>query len=497
MKTLISLLCLFFIGFGSISEAQSTAGLSQVELKKKLDDLLQSRCLDPKNTGIKIYSLDRNKTIYQYQSGRLLIPASNVKILTSAAALSTLKPDYRFRTVLLHDGKLENGVLKGNLYLKGFGDPKLVQEELWRTAIGIKNKGIRRIEGDLIADDTFFDGKRYGNGWGKANRQRAYHAKLGALSLNFNVVNVHVQPGSKVGGPPVVVTDPDTSYITVLNRATTIQPTRKKRGIDFKVDILHGKKGDKIRVTGKIPMNFEPKRYFRTVSNPPLYTATVFKEYLMREGIPISGKIRLSETPSDASILHVHHSAPLSRVVADLNKFSNNFVAEQILKTMGAERFGDPGTDVKGIDVVEEFLSRHGIVKKDYTLVDGSGLSPRNRLTASQIVTILSAMHGDIRFRPEFVSSFAIMGVDGSGKNRLEESRDRGSVRVKTGTLRRASCLSGYLETLEGELIAFSLLMNNLCSVIEVQHIQDQIILRVIQLSRDSQTKKVIESKQR
>jgi D-alanyl-D-alanine carboxypeptidase/D-alanyl-D-alanine-endopeptidase (penicillin-binding protein 4) len=435
--------------------------------------------------------------MYEHRSNHLLIPASNVKIMTSAAALSVLKPDYRFRTALLYDGSMEEGVVKGNVYLKGYGDPKLVPEELWRFVADLKNRGLRKIEGDLVADDSFFDEKRYGTGWGTANRHRAYHAKLGALSLNFNVVNVHVRPGEKVGDPPVVLTDPDTSFITVQNLAKTVGPTKRRQGIHFQIDVQHGSRGDIIRVSGGVPMNFAPRRYYRTVSNPPLYAATVFREYLTREGISVSGETRIGETPPEAPVLHVHQSAPLSQVVADLNKFSNNFVAEQILKTLGAERFGNPGSDAKGLEVVEEFLAGLGIQKGNFTLVDGSGLSPLNRLTPAQIVTVLRAMHRELRFRPEFVSSFATMGVDGSVKNRIGESDVLGSVRVKTGTLNQASCLSGYLETREGELVAFSLLMNGPCSVREAQRIQDRIVLEVIRLARDRGPSETTETKSR
>lgn len=475
------------IALGSIpwKRVEATESYNGAELRNAIEEILRNNCLDRDTTGIKIVSMDRKETIFEKNSDLPLIPASNLKILTTSAALSTLGPDYRFRTAVFHDGSRDSGTVKGNLYLKGFGDPKLVEEELWKTAIGVKNSGIRRVEGDLVADESFFDDKRYISGWGDAKREQIYSAKLGALSLNFNVISIHVRPGQNVGDPPVVVLDPDTAYVSVQNKGVTVKGFRRRYGApDFRITLIQGGDTDRVLVSGQFLIDSPPQQFFRMISNPPMYTATVFKEYLEREGVTITGGIRMGQTGAEAGLVYEHLSEPLFRVVADLNKFSNNFMAEQVLKTMGAEVHGNPGTDQKGIEVLENFLSQFGIPKSDFSLVDGSGLSSKNRLTASQLVTVLSAMGENFQYQPEFISSLAIMGVDGSARKRMRNTEDGWMVRVKTGTLNRSSCLSGYLETRQGEMVAFSFLMNNPCSHSQAHKVQDQLVSAVIRYSR-------------
>lgn len=303
------------------------------KLRWDINKVINNSCVNRENVGIKIVSLKNDDTLFSQNGEKLFIPASNMKLITTAAALVKLYPDYTFKTKVLFDGKISENILKGNLYLKGFGDPLLVSERLWLISKDIYNRGIKVINGDIIIDDSFFDNKRRGWGWKKNHGPLAYYAPVGASSLNFNVVTVVVEPGNKVGSKARVIIDPKTDYIEIINRTTTIASKTRRR---IYVDRVPNKNGnrDKIIIGGKIPINSKRILLYRNISNPPLYLGMVFRELLIKEGIQVKGNVRIETAPSDASELSQYQSRALFRIIQYLNKLSNNFVAEQILKTL-------------------------------------------------------------------------------------------------------------------------------------------------------------------
>ncbi|MBI3815878.1 MAG: D-alanyl-D-alanine carboxypeptidase/D-alanyl-D-alanine-endopeptidase [Nitrospinae bacterium] len=477
-------------------------------IKQGIDHILNDRCLKDSKVGIKIVSLDTGEVVYERNSDGLLMPASNMKLITTAAALSKLRPDYKFKTIVAHDGEREGNVIHGNLYIKGYGDPKLVTEELLLIVRNMKNLGIKVISGDIIADDSFFDSERIGNGWKADEDSRAYNAKIGALSLNFNTISVFVGSDKNDGVRPMVITNPPTNFVEIVNNAVI---KKRRVGTTITVNRIEGGRisngggafpdnsgdsspkgliGDKIIVNGEVSAGKKKFYYYRNISNPPLYTATVFREFIEKEGISVKGSLKSGIMPENAEEILSHESVPLSLIVRDLNKMSNNFIAEQILKTMGAEIKGAPGTAEKGLSVIEEYLEDIGIQKGQYRIADGSGLSKLNLLTTSQIIKILEVMYNDFTLQSEYTASLSVMGIDGSLKKRMNGSSLEGMVRGKTGTLDEVSAISGYAAIpprppfkkggggdLKGELFAFSIIMNDFrCDVGKIWNIQNQII---------------------
>ena len=195
---------------------------------KTVEAILGHSCLRKQNFGIKIHSLERNKTLYSVHSDRLFAPASNVKLLTTALALKRLGPDYRFKTGLYATMPVGGEILGGDIYVKGFGDPNLVSEQMWLLVNELKNIPLRKVHGDIIADESFFDNNLRVKTWKKGGVE-AYNAPLGALSFNFNTVTVHVTPGEKLGDRPVVVVDPNIEFIRVDNRAITVSRSTRNR----------------------------------------------------------------------------------------------------------------------------------------------------------------------------------------------------------------------------------------------------------------------------
>ncbi len=455
--------------------ASATTYESGVPLfQNKIRKILANSCLRKNNFGIKIYSLDRGESLFALRAEKLFIPASNVKILTTAVALEILGANYRFPTRLYTDGALQGGVLNGNLYVKGYGDPKFVTEQMWLLVNELKNLPLKKITGNIFGDNSFFDDRASGETRIKNSDAAAYEAPLGALSFNFNTVRVDVSPGDEVGSRPQIVIEPDTEYTRLNNQARTLKPGARNRLI---VNRLDRDGFDEITVSGGIRMNQSRARYFLNITDPTQYTLSALKKYLRHAGIQFQGKIEKAMVPESAVELLTHESEPLTLALQGLNKFSNNFVAEQILKTVGAEKYGAPGTILKGIQAFEDYLMELGYRRDQYKIRDGSGLSRQNRLSPRMLVDILRRVKNDLGVYPEFVSALAVMGVDGNVKDRMSDVKSSARARVKTGTLSFVSTLSGYFQSGDGETFAFSILMNDLkCSNGRIKKLQDQII---------------------
>ena len=473
-------LCFLFTAPISVMAENQEKGV--LLFQRKVKKILDNSCLKKNNFGIKIYSLDRGEAIIELRAKKLFIPASNLKILTTAVALETLGPNYRFPTSLFTDGTLKDEVLNGNLYIKGHGDPKFVTEQMWLLVNELRNLPIRRITGNIIGDDSFFDNKKRVKTWIKNPGAQAYEAPLGALSFNFNTVQAYVSPGIKAGNKPKIVIEPDAEYITLDNQATTLKPGKRNRLI---VNRVEHKGFDEITVSGGITVSQARAQYFLNITDPTQYTLSVLKQYLNHAGIKFTGKIEQRRVPEGAMKLLTHDSEPLTLALQGLNKFSNNFVAEQILKTIGAEKYGQPGTTLKGLKAFKEYLITLGYQQNQYKVLDGSGLSRQNRLSPQIIIDVLRHVKNDLGVYPEFVSALGVMGVDGNVKNRMRGVKSPERARVKTGTLNFVSALSGYFQSRDDETFAFSILMNSLkCSNGRIKKLQDQIIREGLKLRR-------------
>ena len=453
---------------------------------KSVETILGNSCLRKQNFGIKIHSLERNKTLYSVNSNRLFAPASNVKLLTTAMALKRLRPEYRFKTGLYATTPVAGETLRGDIFIKGFGDPNLVSEQMWLLVKELKNIPLRKVHGDIIADASFFDNNLRVKTWKKGGVE-AYNAPLGALSFNFNTVTVHINPGEKPGDRPVVVVDPNIEFIRVDNRARTVSKSKRSRLIVNRID-----RGghNEITISGVVSVNHARETYYLNITRPAYYAASVFKEYLRQEGVEVTGKVRVGFVPEGAYEILSHSSMPLSLILRGLNKFSNNFVAEQILKTIGADIYGPPGTTLNGLRAIDEYMQSLKYKPEGFSILDGSGLSRQNRLSPDQIVSVFQDMYADLGVYPEFISALGVMGRDGNVLKRMNGHNSAERARVKTGTLNSVSALSGYFQSADGERFAFSILMNDLkCSNGQAKRLQDRIVREGLKFKRMNVTK--------
>jgi D-alanyl-D-alanine carboxypeptidase/D-alanyl-D-alanine-endopeptidase (penicillin-binding protein 4) len=457
----------WFILAGGIRPAD--AGVPSA-LSKKINKLLSVPAMKGVEIGILVARPEDGTEIFSLNPDKSLMPASNMKLLTTACALVRLNPEYRFKTIIYGDAPIRQGKVKGNLYLKGFGDPFLVNEEMWRMISNLHGIGLREITGDLIADDSFFDAERWRKGWGNHRTSRWYHAEISALSFNFNTIAFHLLAATRPGLPPLVWTaPPQSSYIRLENLAQTVKKRKKK----INVERINTKDKDTFRITGTLAVDSKFKTFYRTIRDATRYSGVSFVDFLKRENITFNGKVKSGKVPSPAVPIYTWKSKSLGNIISGLNQFSNNFIAECILKTMGAEILDPPGTAEKGLEVLRKFLVETGINTKSLVLDDGSGLSRQNRLSARSLVQVLSYMYGRFEYRPEYIASLATYGVNGTLKKR--NGAPIRFVRAKTGRINGVLALSGYIGKGK-EMLAFSMLMNNIRKDKQkVEKIQDAI----------------------
>jgi D-alanyl-D-alanine carboxypeptidase/D-alanyl-D-alanine-endopeptidase (penicillin-binding protein 4) len=399
--------------------------------------------------GALVVEADDGRILFERGADRPLTPASNLKILTAAAALSTFGPSYRFTTRVYADAPPGADGSVGILAVRGGGDPALTSEEWWRLAADLYRGGLRRVRGDLVLDDTYFDDQRWNPAWDGVSA-RAFHAPVGALSANYGSFAVAVPP-ARAGAPAQIVIDPALPFFELVDR------TQPGTGA-LAVERQSAGARDRVVVSGAAPTG-DGVTIFRSVSDPTRYAAAVARMQLAAHGIAVDGADRIGPVPAGFHELLAFQGKPLADIVRLFMKYSNNNIAEMLVKDMGAAQSGAPGTWHSGLAVAREQLAKLGVAVGGAQLVDGSGLSARNRVTPRTLVDALRAARASFVFGPEFESAMPIAGRDGTLSQRTAGAVD--SVRAKTGLLSGAVGLSGYARTRAGTDLVFSILAND------------------------------------
>ena len=426
-------------------------------LRRSIDALLLEGPLAGARIGLEVVSLEDGQVVHARAADQLLNPASNTKLVTAAAALLRLGPEFRFVTDLRTDKKMRRGRLK-NLYLKGRGDPTFTTERLHSLASDLWHRGVRVVQGDLVFDDSYFDGELWGPGWEEETSDKSYAAPAAALSLNQNAVSIYVFPADRQGTKARVEVEPESRYLTIENRVATVRGRGRRRIVAHTTA-----DGGQTRVTvrGRVPVGRSGLVLQRRVYDPALYFGETFKLVLAQRGIRVKGKVKHGKMPEDAEQVATYESDELAEIVRDMNKASSNFIAEVLFKTLGAEVKGAPGSWPKGAEVAGELLAELGLPRGSYVLKNGSGLNDTNRFTAHQMTVLLQTIWKRFPVAAEFVSSLGIAARDGTLRLRMEGTDAAGRLRGKTGTLDNVTALSGYVGSVGGERFAFSILVND------------------------------------
>jgi serine-type D-Ala-D-Ala carboxypeptidase/endopeptidase (penicillin-binding protein 4) len=471
--------------------AADSAGI----LRRDLERVFSDRRFADAQWGVEVYSLDRSETLYEKNPQRLYIPASNNKILTAAVALMRFGPEYRFKTHVFVDGPIVDGVLKGNLIVQGAGDPssssRMLAKDPFQTfhlwASDLKQKGIRAIAGNLIGDAGAFEEVALGRGWAWDDLSEGYAAPVSALQFNENLIGLQIAPGEKTGNPASITMQPLAEYLILENKVVTGTERSPAR-----IEIRRNRSEDAAIVRGSLPLKASPVSRSVAVQFPVRYYLSALKQILIMEGIDAAGcEIRETNdlSSSSASLLWIHSSPPLSELLIPMLKMSLNLVAETCVRALGME-FRSEGTFSQGKEIIEETIGTMGIQKDNYSYADGSGLSRLNLVSADTLVKVLKSMHGHQHFS-HFFSALPIAGVDGTLEFRLKGTKAENNVHAKTGTLLNVSSLSGYVQTADGEMLAFAFIANNfLGSKDAAENLQDRALIRLANFSRKAQNKK-------
>ena len=463
--------------------APAAAGLEwQRALGSRLDAVLASRELKRARVAAFVVRAGDGEVLYEHSPDRALTPASNAKILTAIAALDTFGPSHHFATGVSSDEPPDADGAVEELFVRGGGDPALNNEDWWRLAAELWSQGLRRVRGDLVLDDSAFDRDRWHPRWGPVSA-RAYHAPVGALTANYGAFSVTVTPGSEVGDPVEVRVEPPVSYLLVSNRARTVG-ARSRRTVA--VDREAGGEGELVLVTGAVRVGDPPTLYYRSVLDPTRYAGAVLRMQLEAVGIAVDGRTRIGAASEGAHELLRFRGRSLAEVVRLFMKFSNNAVAESLVKAMGAQASGGVGTWDNGVEAMRARLVGLGLDPAEFSLVDGSGLSYQDKVTPRTLVQALLLARNSFRIGPEFVAALPIAAVDGTLEKRGDGAQ--GQVRAKTGLLKRVTALSGYAHLGQGQVAVFSILANGYrVSDEEAMEALDRFVAELIQREVPSQ----------
>jgi len=462
--------------------------------QKRVESTLAIPMAQKSFVGVLIVDAATGKTLYELNAARYFTPASNTKLFTTTLAMAMLGPDYRFRTTVETRGTLDSaGRLRGDLTLVGRGDPDFSNRRipydaknpidgpsdkpLGELVDAIVAKGVKEIDGDIVADDTYFPYEPFPEGWAVGDMPFDYGAAVSAICFDDNGLDVKVTPGDDVGAPAWVAVEPWPGYdvyaYNVITSAAESQP-------DFHTVENPGPKPFLVR--GSIPLSHAPIDLAMAMPDPADYTANVLKQMLLARGIRVTGDARALHAPppsdgmtfdppaslpqssspvSEANtlVLAERQSPPLIEIVRVLNKVSENLHAEILLRTVAKEKSGE-GSLTAGLKIEQQFLTSIGITPGDVHVDDGSGLSRENLVTPRAVISLLEydshQPWGDAYF-----STLPVAGVDGTLDNRMKGTPAEGRIEGKTGSVEHTQAISGFATTLHGEHLIFSMFDNH------------------------------------
>lgn len=497
-RLLASVICVLLACIFLAQNAAAASHPPHISLKKQIETILAQPDLARGFWGIEIASATSGKVLYSFNSTKLFTPASNTKLFTTAAALALIGPDYKFRTSVETNGSLDKyGRLTGDIILVGRGDPTLSGRELpyathtqrdadptkvlEQLADELAKKGVKYVDGDLIADDSYFAFERYGDGWSQDDLVWADGAPVSALTINDNVVFVNILPGAHPGDKAFVSVTPFADYYSIDNRLITT-PTGSTRRL-----FINREPGStELTLWGTIPVDDTGANEGLAIEDPAEFAGNLFRHLLEVRGIEVYGKQRTRHTelanlstftstviassrgggdnaltsPAGPLVLAEYQSPPLSEDISVINKVSQNLHAEILLRLLGREK-GTGGTVQAGLEVLRGFLNNAGISSDEYDFYDGSGLSRQNLVTPHAIVQLLQYAATQ-NWGAEFRDSLPVAGSDGSLADRFKDLNPAAHIYGKTGSLGGVKSLAGYAVTPKGQHIVFSIISNNL-----------------------------------
>ena len=463
-----------------------------IELNKELDDIFNDNSFRNANWGVVIQSLKSGEYFYKRNEDKFFIPASNLKLFTTAAGLLLLGGDYKFSTNIYLNGYQSGSTLYGDLVIQGRGDPTISGRfynndinyvyDTWIDSL--IDMGVSNIKGNIVGDDNLFDDVGLGNGWAWDYETDWYAAQSSAISYNDNCVDISIHYEPKYDSV-IVSSKPNLRSIVILNHVKPAIGTERTN-----IEVVRERGTNVITVSGKFRKDADSLVSYATVQNPTEFAMIVLKNRLEKRGIRVNGyAIDIDDYEkvinySDLELLFINYSEKLNEIIKVINKGSQNFFAEQLLKTIGLEKLGF-GSVANGVTAIKEQFADIGLNPENIIMVDGSGLSHLNMVTPRQVVELLKYMYSNKKVFLDFYNSLPIAGVDGTLGKRMKNTSAENVVRAKTGFISYVRSLSGYALTADNEPIAFSMIANNFSVPVKLaENIQDLVCLRLTNFRR-------------
>ncbi len=428
--------------------ASAWVGLAVAQLPPPVQRILDGHSISSEDVSVLVQAVDGGEPVLNHLSDVARNPASTIKTVTTWVALATLGPTYYWPTEVYFLGDFADGILDGDLALKGFGDPYLVTEEVWKLLRALRRTGLEDVRGDLVIDDTHFVRVDEDPGAFDGQPFRTYNVSPSALLVNFKAVRFQFLP-DHANAAVRISADPAPANLDIVNRLTLVDgPCRGyQAGIAF--DLTDFPTGRRAVFSGRFPAACAPYSLSRTVLEHDSFAYGVYRTLWAELGGRHRGGLRRGVVPQDVEPALRWRSRPLAEIIRSVNKFSNNVMTRQLLHTLGAERDGPPGTAAAGVAVIHEYLDAHGIDTSGLVVDNGAGLSRETRISAETLAGVLVAAARS-PLAPEFFASLSLGGLDGTTRGRFNGHEVSGRLHVKTGRLDDVSALVGLVHARSG-----------------------------------------------
>ena len=440
--------------------------------KSRVDRLFKVRNAKLKQ-GIYIARVQDGKVIYKSHEGELFSPASVTKLITSAALLHYFGPTFRFQTKIGYSGSMHKGTINGDLIIEGDGDPSFISETLWGVVADLKHMGLKQVNGQILINNGIFAGEMRDEirSEGKKASNHAYDAPVTAFGVNFNTLAIAIFPGSQIGAKSKVELDPyPINGIFIDNRIKTSRSNSRASYRVSRVSLAGGK--SKIVLSGRIPLGYPLQKIYRSVNDPVFTSGEILRSFMGEQGILIKGSVATTTKQAENILLQVP-SKPIESIIRDLNIHSNNYIADVMVKRLGAQdlsknysAINGTGSYENGMKAITRFLSKDVGIESPFVLQNGSGLTSQNRLSAQQVSKLLIYMAKRWDLFPEFLASLPTSGKTGTLEKRFQSNATtslQGYIRAKTGTLTdpyAVSSLAGYVNHPKHGVLAFTIIQN-------------------------------------
>ena len=431
-------------------------------LPAEVAQVLKRHGLSDRGLSVYVHEVGQPEALLTVAADAPRNPASTMKLLTTLVALEELGPAYTWKTEAYASAPVRDGVLEGDLYVKGYGDPYLVIEHFWRFLRALRKGGLSEIRGDLVIDQGFFEPASGQPTDFDRRPHRAYNVQPHALLVNFQAVNFRFLPQPRQQRVQIVA-DPQPAQLAIDNRVrlTNGPCGGGARGVGMQVAERAGLVNEASYTTvfsGRYSVHCGDDDFYRVVAEPSNYIHGVFKTLWQEMGGRFAGGVREGVVPDGATLLHSAMSPPLSEIIRVVNKYSNNVMTRQLLLTLGAEKHGAPGTTEKGIAVIHEWLKQRGLEFAELVLENGSGLSREERISARHLGAVLLAAWQS-PYMPEFLASLPILSVDGTLKRRSGGGL-AGRAHLKTGSINDVRAQAGIVLDERGRRLVVVILHN-------------------------------------